>query len=369
MDGRLTVAQPKHSYPSSSWNRLPSASISSSSSAPSATARQITTSALPESPTTLPATPLDLTTFFLVPQQTSLFQAQLEQYNKLVSPGRGRGGLQAAPLPPVLSAPHVQAAPRSRSASKVSNKDKHLKPGIQSCHANKGTSHKTDRAVIMGKDSYNQHKLPLSSKFADMSHALPSKPPHPIRLPNGAAGQSSSVPSTPLQHARDSRDSFANNDRGFNLLSSRDPSPQNPSPRSAFSETIAGKKNSIVPIGCQYESPPQGLGRRRMPYSIGNDRLPRIDEAKVKVKLAEDEEKRLTAAIKVQYEKLLPTKPVEEKRQMLVQKLERYFNAQWPGHDIKVHLFGSSANLLCSDDSDGWYSSFQCLLPSDLGKV
>ena len=28
-------------------------------------------------------------------------------------------------------------------------------------------------------------------------------------------------------------------------------------------------------------------------------------------------------------------------------------NERWPGYDIRVHVFGSSGNLLCTSDSDG----------------
>jgi DNA polymerase sigma len=73
----------------------------------------------------------------------------------------------------------------------------------------------------------------------------------------------------------------------------------------------------------------------------------------VKNKLSEGEEKKLTADMREIYDRLLPTEEVEEKRKKLVQKLEKIFNDEWPGHDIRVTLFGSSGNLLCSDDSDG----------------
>ena len=61
----------------------------------------------------------------------------------------------------------------------------------------------------------------------------------------------------------------------------------------------------------------------------------------------------VTADMRELYDRLLPTPAVELKRQKLVTKLEDLFNKEWPGHDIRVHLFGSSGNLLCSDDSDG----------------
>lgn len=38
-----------------------------------------------------------------------------------------------------------------------------------------------------------------------------------------------------------------------------------------------------------------------------------------------------------------------------MKKLEKILRGQWPGSDIKVHVFGSSGNLLCTTDSDGPY--------------
>lgn len=174
---------------------------------------------------------------------------------------------------------------------------------------------------------------------------------HAKNLPRRPApsqqSHSSSVPSTPHQHARQ----FSFEDR--------EPSPTattNHSPRSAYSET-----NSTLPSlrplpprlgGCKYETA-QINSRRRMPYKIGNDRLEKLDLKTVKKELTKDEEKKLAADMRDVFEKLLPTPAVEENRQKLVLKLEKIFNDEWPGHDIKVHLFGSSGNLLCSDDSDG----------------
>lgn len=162
-----------------------------------------------------------------------------------------------------------------------------------------------------------------------------------------AQTQSSSVPSTPHQHARQ----FS--------FESREPSPtagNNHSPRSAYSETN-GTLPSLRPLpprlgGCKYETA-QINSRRRIPYSVGSDRLEKLDLRTVKSKLSEDEERKLATDMREIYDRLLPTEKVEEKRKKLVQKLEKIFNDEWPGHDIKVHLFGSSGNLLCSDDSDG----------------
>lgn len=90
-----------------------------------------------------------------------------------------------------------------------------------------------------------------------------------------------------------------------------------------------------------------------MPYSLGNERLEKIPLGKIKGKLTEEEERKVATDMREVYDRLLPSDKVEEKRKKLVRKLEKIFNDEWPGHDIRAHLFGSSGNLLCSDDSDG----------------
>lgn len=168
---------------------------------------------------------------------------------------------------------------------------------------------------------------------------------------SSARGQphSNSVPSTPHQRARQ----FS--------LGSRDPSPNanHHSPRSAYSET-----NEAVPslrplsphfVPCPYENAQAG-SRRRIPYSVGNERLERLDLRTIKASLTEDEERKMATDMREIYDRLLPTTRVEEDRKKLVKKLEKIFNDEWPGHDIRAHPFGSSGNLLCSDDSDGtWF--------------
>jgi DNA polymerase sigma len=93
--------------------------------------------------------------------------------------------------------------------------------------------------------------------------------------------------------------------------------------------------------------------KRRMPYSIGSERLEKLDAADVKSKLSEDEERKLSTDMRELYDRLLPTADVENKKEKLVRKLEKLFNNEWPGHDIQVHMFGSTGNLLCTDTSDG----------------
>ncbi|KAI8958139.1 hypothetical protein F5Y11DRAFT_52885 [Daldinia sp. FL1419] len=336
MDGRPITADSKHNYPSQPlWTR--------STSSP---AVPRLSSFSPTNPDPLLAsqyltTQVDWIPIFF-PQQSSLYQAQLLQYNKLIAPGRG-GGLQTAPLPPLLSAQNVHVGPRSRSSSKVSNKDSRARQGSQNCHATRGNHNtsKADRALITGKDA--PPKMP--PKKSDLTQPLSLKPKSSIS-PSNLPAHSNSVPSTPQQHAR--KFSFESRDHSPNANQSH-------SPRSAYSETN-GAVPSLRPLpprhgGCKYET---GLkhSRRRIPYSIGTDLLEKVDLQAIKSKLSEDDERKLTTDMRELYDRLQPTEKVEVKRRMLVQKLEKLLNDAWPGHDIRVHLFGSSGNLLCSDDSD-----------------
>ncbi|KAI9852578.1 MAG: hypothetical protein M1838_000232 [Thelocarpon superellum] len=172
-------------------------------------------------------------------------------------------------------------------------------------------------------------------------------PPSSLRRPSvpqnksSLSLQSSSVPSTPKQHARQLS------------LKSRSPSPEgfNHSPRSTHSES-----NSHLPplrrppVGCRFETG-MAFSKRRIPYSIGTDRL-RKAEVPPKRVLAPAEEEKLSADMRNLYHDLLPSTESEGRRTQFVHKLERILNEQWPGSDIKVHVFGSSGNLLCTSESD-----------------
>lgn len=65
------------------------------------------------------------------------------------------------------------------------------------------------------------------------------------------------------------------------------------------------------------------------------------------------EEDKLSGDMRELYDRILPTKDSDERRAKFVRKLENILNKQWPGNDIKVHVFGSSGNMLCTTDSDG----------------
>lgn len=81
--------------------------------------------------------------------------------------------------------------------------------------------------------------------------------------------------------------------------------------------------------------------------------MEKLNPADIKSKLSEEEERKLSADMRELYDRLLPTPEVESKKQKLVRKLQKLFNDEWPGHDIQVHVFGSTGNLLSTDESDG----------------
>ncbi|MCJ1270232.1 hypothetical protein MMC22_010128 [Lobaria immixta] len=156
---------------------------------------------------------------------------------------------------------------------------------------------------------------------------------------------SSSLPSTPFPHVR--KLSF----------SSRSPSPAKVdgqrSPRSARSESDgdvrSGGKAPLV-VGCRFETG-MAHSRRRIPYSIGGDQLER-PKVMPKKYLSPAEEGKLSGDMRELYDRILPSKESDDRRAKFKQKLEHILNEQWPGKDIKVHVFGSSGNMLCSSDSD-----------------
>ena len=90
--------------------------------------------------------------------------------------------------------------------------------------------------------------------------------------------------------------------------------------------------------------------KRRVPYSLGSERL--NAEAVVKSKLSEREDEKLSGDMRELYDRLLPSPESESRRTQLIEKLEGLLNARWPGHDIKVNVFGSTGNKLGTTDSD-----------------
>lgn len=170
-----------------------------------------------------------------------------------------------------------------------------------------------------------------------------------------ASQHSSSVPSTPHQHPRDIR------------FPSRSPSPSrglgSHSPQSVASEAVGGTHPASLRAGqgqaqvvCKFETGAEFKKRRIAYIEGGNEPLP-PPEKEPKKTLEPHEDERLSGDMRELYDRLLPTEESEQRRSELVKKLENIFNTEWPGNDIKVNVFGSTGNLLSSNDSDGWLYS------------
>lgn len=162
--------------------------------------------------------------------------------------------------------------------------------------------------------------------------------------PSLVSHHSNSVPSTPLQNARQYESH------------SRSPSPSHGlgshSPRSVSSEA-----NPAVPpmrpgrtVRCKYETSTQ-FGRRRMPYDSSDI----LDKAKEEPKKSLDphEDDKLSGDMRELYDRLQPTKENTERRDHFVKKLQNILETEFPGNEFKVHVFGSSGNQLYTSESDG----------------
>ena len=176
---------------------------------------------------------------------------------------------------------------------------------------------------------------------SELAHHIPTLP-----RPQLINRHSSSVPSTPFQHNR--RLSF----------DARSPSPtkhlRNGSPKFTHSQAENGARaRAKAPsfTGCRFETG-MAFSRRRIPYSIGGDQLERA-KAMPKKFLNAREEARLSGDMRELYDRILPSKESDQKRADFVRKLDQILNQRWPGSNIKVHVFGSSGNMLCTNESDG----------------
>ena len=191
-------------------------------------------------------------------------------------------------------------------------------------------------------------EMSKAEDFGKLSAQLPS-----IRRPGLINQHSNSLPSTPYRQSRK---------LSFN---SRSPSPEKAdrdgSPRSVKSESDSGvlsRGTGSLAAGCRYETG-MAFSRRRIPYSVGGDLLERPKSAPKKY-LNPVEENKLSGDMRELYDRILPSTESEARRLTFVKKLEKILNERWPGNRIKVHVFGSSGNMLCTSDSDGQYRQRDC---------
>ncbi|KAF2751585.1 hypothetical protein M011DRAFT_455560 [Sporormia fimetaria CBS 119925] len=161
--------------------------------------------------------------------------------------------------------------------------------------------------------------------------------------PSLVSQHSNSVPSTPLQMPRqyESR--------------SRSPSPNgglgSHSPRSVSSEANGPLPTLRTPRPrrCKYETN-AAFGRRRIPYESSD----LLEQPKEEPKKALDphEDAKLSGDMRELYDRLLPSAESARRREAFVRKLEHILHTEWPGNEFKVHVFGSSGNMLYTSDSD-----------------
>ncbi|KAK2624685.1 hypothetical protein QTJ16_005878 [Diplocarpon rosae] len=276
----------------------------------------------------------------LLPQHSSYHLVQLAHYNRLITTGR-TSRLQSSPLPPLLSPQHIQAVPGQRSSPGGGITARGNNPSVRVGHGNREARRTSQGERVHVTDQDKTGEMP--SKKAELSQ-LPIRPYAQHHNP-GWSHQSISVPSTPHQHARE----FSSGSREVSPNATN-----NHSPRSAYSESsmlLPPKPQPAPRGGCRFETA-MAHSKRRMPYNLGDELLEKLDPSQIKSKLAGEDERRLSADMKEMYDSLLPTPQSDRNREHMVQKLEDLFNGKWPGHDIRVHVFGSSGNLLCTDSSD-----------------
>jgi DNA polymerase sigma len=102
--------------------------------------------------------------------------------------------------------------------------------------------------------------------------------------------------------------------------------------------------------GCKYETN-SAFGKRRIPYT-SSDVLEKPKEEPKKT-LDPHEDEKLSGDMRELYDRLEPSKESTARRRQFVDKLQNILETEWPGNEFKVHVFGSSGNMLYTSDSDG----------------
>jgi predicted nucleotidyltransferase len=155
--------------------------------------------------------------------------------------------------------------------------------------------------------------------------------------------QSNSLPSTPNLRSRDGSIQQSSPPLGRNAL--------NISPRSS----PADQRNSMptqrrLAGGCKYETG-MARARRRVPYSLGPDKLA-AEDGVLKTQLDPQEDDKLSGDMRELYDRLLPSPESERRRRTFILKLEKLLKDRWPDQEIAVNVFGSTGNDLGTSDSD-----------------
>jgi hypothetical protein len=184
-----------------------------------------------------------------------------------------------------------------------------------------------------------------SNGVANMGSKREDAPPYArAQRPSIVSQHSNSVPSTPLQVARQYESQ------------SRSPSPNgglgSHSPRSVSSEANSTMPTLRTgrPYKCKFETNAAN-GRRRMGY----DSIEILEKAPEEPKKTLDphEDDKLSGDMRELYDRLQPPDENTQRRNQFVKKLQDILETEFPGNEFKVHVFGSSGNMLYTSESDG----------------
>ncbi|KAF1939653.1 hypothetical protein EJ02DRAFT_456759 [Clathrospora elynae] len=246
--------------------------------------------------------------------------------------------VQHTPIPAVIVSPHSLGPPPQRDSARTASK----KPPAKTVQARTDTADgnkDTPRSVPSSAPTITSNGVPnMASKREEAGTQTRSQRPSIV------SHFSNSVPSTPMQAAR----TFTTR--------SRSPSPNgglgSHSPRSVSSEANSAMPSLRLarPFKCRFETNAGMLGRRRVPYQ--SDEI--LDRAKEEPKTILDphEDDKLSGDMRELYDRLQPKQEDKDVRETFLGKVQRILEEEFPGTNIKVHVFGSSGNMLWTAESD-----------------
>ncbi|CAO2651602.1 Nn.00g041720.m01.CDS01 [Neocucurbitaria sp. VM-36] len=251
------------------------------------------------------------------------------------------------PFPAVIVSPHFLSPPPQRDSARPVTK----KPPAKTAQAHRSTTDgnkDTQRSVPTSAPTMTSNGVP------DMGGKREEAATHTrIQRPSIVSQHSNSVPSTPLQVARRYE------------TRSRSPSPNgglgSHSPRSVSSEANSAMPTlrPARPFKCKFETNVGMLGRRRVPYQ--SDEI--LDKAKEEPKKTLDphEDDKLSGDMRELYDRLQPNQQDTDIRDRFVKKVQRILGTEFPGNEFKVHVFGSSGNMLWTAESDDGMERVVCI--------
>ncbi|KAL6704862.1 hypothetical protein ACN47E_007545 [Coniothyrium glycines] len=244
------------------------------------------------------------------------------------------------PLPAVTLSPHSLSPPPLRDSARSAPK----KPPVKTAQAHPDSTHgnkDTKRSVPPSAPTVTSNgPSNMASKREDAPMPMPAR----AQRPSIVSQHSNSVPSTPMQVPRTYE------------TRSRSPSPNgglgSHSPRSVVSEA-----NSTMPtlrpprpLKCKFETNVGMLGRRRVPYQ--SDEILDQEKEEPKKSLDPHEDDKLSGDMRELYDRLQPKPEHTDIRDKFLTKVQRILHTEFPGVDMKVHVFGSSGNMLWTAESD-----------------